>query len=63
MLSVDGRLAVYESIASDLMSGDTNDWVAIFLYGHKIGQISRISVNSIRIQASDAGYDMRIWYT
>lgn len=45
-LSADGRYVVFESWASNLVPGDTNESVDVFVYDRKLGITERVSVNS-----------------
>ncbi len=46
MISRDGRYVLFTSWASDLVSGDTNDWWDVFLRDRVEGTTERVSVSS-----------------
>jgi hypothetical protein len=50
-ISLDGRFVVFSSRASNLVLGDTNEKMDIFVYAVQTGQITRVSVNSSGEQA------------
>jgi hypothetical protein len=52
-ISADGRWIVYESEASNLVSGDTNDVTDVFLFDRQIGSTTRVSVASGGAQQAD----------
>jgi Tol biopolymer transport system component len=45
-ISADGRFVVFESAASNLVAGDTNDQLDIFVHDRQTGQTTRLSVAS-----------------
>ncbi len=45
-ISADGRYVAFNSWASNLVSGDTNDWADVFVYDRQTGQTSLVSVDS-----------------
>ena len=45
-LSKNGRWVAFESHASNLVPGDTNDWIDSFLLDRKDGTLTRVSVSS-----------------
>ena len=45
-ISADGRFVAFESSASNLVPGDTNDTRDVFLYDRQTGQTTRVSVAS-----------------
>jgi Tol biopolymer transport system component len=51
-ISADGRTVVFQSYASNLVSGDTNASADIFVYDEQDGETTRVSVNSDGEQAS-----------
>ncbi|MBN1343638.1 MAG: chitobiase/beta-hexosaminidase C-terminal domain-containing protein [Phycisphaerae bacterium] len=59
-LSGDGRYVAFESQATNLVSGDTNDAVDIFVADRQTSQITRVSVSSSAAQADGSSYDPRI---
>ena len=55
-ISADGRYVVFESAATNLISGDTNGAMDIFVLDRQNGEIVRVSVTSNGIQADDGSY-------
>jgi Tol biopolymer transport system component len=55
-ISADGRFVAFESRASNLVAGDTNDAVDIFVHDRETGQTTRVSVNSEGTQADRPSY-------
>jgi Tol biopolymer transport system component len=53
-ISGDGRYVAFESSASTLVNGDTNDITDIFVFDRQAGQTSRVSINSAGVQG-DSG--------
>ena len=53
-ISADGRYVVFQSFASNLVSGDTNNTLDVFLHDRKTGQMTRASVASDGTQGNDA---------
>ncbi len=45
-ISADGRYVAYESSASDLVAGDTNGAIDIFVHDRQAGSVARVSVDS-----------------
>jgi Tol biopolymer transport system component len=52
-ISADGRFVAFESVASNLVSGDTNNLPDIFVHDRQTGQTTRVSVASDGAQAND----------
>ena len=52
-ISADGRYIAFESDASNLVVGDTNDTTDIFVYDTQTGNIRRVSVDSNGEQSND----------
>lgn len=50
-VSADGRFVAFESDATNLVSGDTNNSTDVFVHDRQTGQTTRVSVNSGGIQA------------
>lgn len=55
-LSADARYVVFESVATNLVDGDTNKVLDVFLRDLQTGRTSRISENSAGEQANDVSY-------
>ena len=56
-LSADGRYVAFESLATNLVSGDTNGKLDVFLRNRQTGQTSRISVSSGGAQGNDFSFE------
>jgi Tol biopolymer transport system component len=59
-ISPNGRLVVYESDASNLVSGDTNGLKDVFLYDVNAGTNRRISINSLGGQGNGNSFNPSI---
>ena len=59
-LSSDGRLAAFDSRASNLVSGDTNGYYDIFVHDRNLGTTERVSVSSSGAEGSWESYDPSI---
>ena len=60
-ISADGRFVVFHSYATNLVPGDTNDAVDVFLHDCRTGVTSRVSVSSSGAQANgDSSYHFAI---
>jgi len=55
-ISADGSYVAFESVASNLVSGDTNGAYDIFLRGTHTGTTTRLSVDSSEVQGNNASY-------
>jgi len=51
-ISADGRFVVFESSATNLVSGDTNGYQDVFVHDRGTLQTSRVSVNSAGVQGN-----------
>jgi Tol biopolymer transport system component len=51
-ISADGRFVVFESAANNLVSGDTNNAIDIFVHDQQSGETSRVSIASDGTQAN-----------
>ena len=51
-ISSDGRFVLFESRASNLVTGDTNSARDVFIHDRKTGQTSRVSVDSNGVQGN-----------
>jgi Tol biopolymer transport system component len=51
-ISADGRFVAFESHASNLVPGDTNDGPDVFVHDRQTGQTTRVSVDSSGTQAN-----------
>lgn len=59
-INFDGRYVVFNSSASNLISGDTNNTVDIFVYDRITGETARVSIASDGSQANGGSYGPRI---
>ncbi len=59
-LSGDGRFIVFESLASNLVSGDTNNVIDIFVHDRQTKRTSRVSVGDGGAQADNASVNPTI---
>ncbi len=57
-ISADGRYVAFKSWASDLVSGDTNDGMDIFLRDTQTGTTTRLSLNSSGAQGNGDSFDL-----
>ncbi len=55
-LSADGRYVAFHSVASNLVSGDTNDFIDVFVHDRQTGQTTRVSVASDGTQANGSSF-------
>jgi outer membrane protein assembly factor BamB len=55
-LSVDGRYVAYESYASNLVSGDTNQQPDIFVYDRQTHRNTRVNLTAAGAQATDRSF-------
>jgi len=55
-ISADGRYVAFDSDASNLVSGDTNGWIDIFVHDRQTGQTARVSVASDGSQGNHHSY-------
>src|SRR3990170_4042101 len=55
-ISADGRYVAFASYASNLVSGDTNDWDDIFVHDRQTGSTQRVSVASDGSQGNRDSY-------
>ena len=53
-ISSDGRYVVFQSFASDLVAGDTNDARDVFLHDRQAGTTVRVSVGAAGVQGNDS---------
>lgn len=59
-LSTDGRFVAFESEAPDLVLGDTNGVIDVFVRDRSSGTVERASVSSSEAQATGTSYSPRI---
>ena len=55
-ISPDGRYVAFESSATNLVAGDTNDEVDVFVHDRVSGQTERVSVDSSGTQGNDLSH-------
>jgi Tol biopolymer transport system component len=56
-ISMDGRYVTYDSLATDLVSGDTNIASDIFVRDRQTGTTTRVSKNSAGVEGDDHSYE------
>lgn len=59
-LSEDGRFIVFESLASNLVTGDTNGVIDIFVYDRQTKRMTRVSIAGDGTQANNASVNPTI---
>ncbi|WP_256867937.1 calcium-binding protein [Candidatus Entotheonella palauensis] len=59
-ISADGRFVVFRSAASNLVPGDTNNEIDIFVHDRSSGETTRVSVASDGSQANDFNFAGRL---
>jgi Tol biopolymer transport system component len=59
-LSADGRYVVFNSFARNLVSGDTNRALDVFLHDRQAGQTERVSVSSSGEQGNNFTHGLRL---
>ena len=59
-ISADGRYVAFESLASNLVSTDTNNYRDVFVHDRQTGQTERVSVASDGTEANDKSFDPSI---
>jgi len=55
-VSADGRFVAFRSGATDLVAGDTNGCVDVFVHDHRSGQTRRVSVSSHGTEGDDSSF-------
>ena len=59
-ISGDGRYVAFPSLASNLVSGDTNESDDVFVHDRRSGTTTRVSVDSTHTEGNNASYDPSI---
>jgi Tol biopolymer transport system component len=59
-LSADGRFVAFLSDASNLVAGDTNGFRDVFVHDRQTGSTTRVSVDSVGVQADVGSYSVAI---
>jgi Tol biopolymer transport system component len=59
-ISSDGRYVAFESDAANLVGGDTNGRMDIFVHDRQTGETTRSSVNSTGVEADERSYNASI---
>ena len=59
-ISADGRYVAFESDASNLVSGDSNGYLDVFVRDRKLHKTFRVSVDSAGVQGNNDSYDPSI---
>ncbi len=57
-ISADGRFVAFTSYASNLVSGDTNDYSDVFVHDRQTGATTRVSIDSSGAQGNHASSDV-----
>lgn len=60
-ISADGRYVVFQSLASNLVPGDTNGGLDVFVRDRQAGTTERVSVDSVGAQGNSSGFFPPIW--
>ncbi|MPY76872.1 MAG: hypothetical protein GEU87_21770, partial [Alphaproteobacteria bacterium] len=55
-VSADGRYVVFDSAASNLVAGDTNNASDVFVHDTSSGATTRVSVNSAGVEGNDTSF-------
>jgi len=55
-ISADGRYVAFSSMASNLVTGDTNGDTDVFVHDRSTGDTTRVSVDSSATQGNDDSY-------
>lgn len=59
-ISADGRFVAFQSVASNLVAGDTNNWHDIFVHDRQTGETERVSVATDGTQADGGSFLPRL---
>jgi Tol biopolymer transport system component len=59
-ISADGRYIAFHSLASNLVSGDTNAYMDAFVHDRQTGQTTRVSLSSGGVQTNAGSYNPSI---
>jgi Tol biopolymer transport system component len=59
-ISADGRFVAFQSSANNLVAGDTNGEVDIFVHDRSYGETTRVSVSSGGVQGNSYSYQPSI---
>ena len=59
-LSATGRVVAFQSFATNLVAGDTNEVSDVFVHDRRTGQTVRVSVDSAGIQGNSSSFDPSI---
>jgi Tol biopolymer transport system component len=59
-VSFDGQLVAFESFADNLISGDTNAQMDVFVHDRSIGTTQRVSVDSLGNEGNGGSYGPRV---
>lgn len=54
--SADGRYVAFASLATNLVAGDTNNAMDVFVYDRDAGGVQRVSVNTSSAEGNDHSY-------
>src|SRR5439155_932379 len=59
-ISADGQIVAFESMASNLVAGDTNSYADVFVHDRSTGLTERVSVDSSGAEGNSGSYDPSI---
>ena len=59
-ISANGRVVAFDSLATNLVAGDTNGNRDVFVYDRTTGQTVRVSVDSAGVQGNSSSFDPSI---
>jgi hypothetical protein len=59
-ISADGQIVLFDSVASNLVAGDTHGWPDVFVHDRSTGITERVSVDSSGVQAEGGSYSSAI---
>jgi len=59
-ISADGRYVAFPSGATNLVAGDTNGALDVFVHDRQTGQTTRVSVDSNGVEGNDNSYEPTI---
>jgi hypothetical protein len=60
VISGNGRIVAFTTLASNLVSGDTNEAADVFVHDRQSGQTTRVSVDSSGAEANGGSYEPRL---
>jgi Tol biopolymer transport system component len=60
-ISADGRFVAFDSSSSNLVAGDTNDRIDVFVHDRRTGETERVSVASDGTEGNDDASHLGVW--